>query len=267
MPPSAAKVSGVAKTSIEAIRLAVKTWLRLSTLDCIAAIAEPAADDARSRWHRQPTRPPPLVDGDDPDEHGDHPDHDRPQRRASMERRDRDQEGDHAQHDPDRPDGGRVAEPRAVEAADVRAHAAASGARGAPSAVRRRSFRRAFQTARIRTSAPTKSTTSPWIISVRWPARLGSITPDWRPCVVPKSSAAEEERRQPDAEGRVPAEQRDRDPEEADRLHLDVGGADLVEVAEHVEPAREAGERAGDRHRPHVVRAHLDSAVARPRPG
>ena len=36
MPPIAAKVSGVAKTSIDAIRLAVKTWSRLPVLERVA---------------------------------------------------------------------------------------------------------------------------------------------------------------------------------------------------------------------------------------
>ena len=39
------------------------------------------------------------------------------------------------------------------------------------------------------TSAPTKSTISPWIIDVRLPASSGWITFDVSPCVVPKSSA------------------------------------------------------------------------------
>ena len=38
MPPIAPNVSGVAKTSIEAIRLAVKTWFRWETLECVATM-------------------------------------------------------------------------------------------------------------------------------------------------------------------------------------------------------------------------------------
>ena len=48
IPPSAPKVSGVAKTSIDAIRLAVKTWFRCAVLDCIASTARavPRTPDA-----------------------------------------------------------------------------------------------------------------------------------------------------------------------------------------------------------------------------
>src|SRR5215218_9565731 len=60
IPPSAAKVSGVAKTSIEAIRLGVKTSPRFPTLDCIARIASPPPTTPAA-IAPPPTRPPPLV--------------------------------------------------------------------------------------------------------------------------------------------------------------------------------------------------------------
>jgi hypothetical protein len=53
-------VSGVAKTSIDAIRLAVKTWSRFATLDCIARIARPPPR-IPAAIAPPPTRPPPLV--------------------------------------------------------------------------------------------------------------------------------------------------------------------------------------------------------------
>ena len=43
--------------------------------------------------------------------------------------------------------------------------------------------------------------------------------------------------------------------------HGDVGDAEVVEVAEHVEAAGEPGERAGDRHRANQVLLHADAAV------
>ena len=60
MPPIAPKVSGVAKTSIEAIRLAVKTWSRLPTLDLVArsASAIPSTPVATAP---HPTRPAPRL--------------------------------------------------------------------------------------------------------------------------------------------------------------------------------------------------------------
>ena len=60
---------------------------------------------------------------------------------------------------------------------------------------------------------------------------------------------AEQERGEADADRGVAPEQRDRDAEEADGGDRDVGDADPVEVAEHVDAAGEAGERARDRHR------------------
>jgi hypothetical protein len=52
-------VSGVAKTSIDAIRLAVKTVFRFPTLDCIARSASPQPT-IPAPIAPQPTRPPPL---------------------------------------------------------------------------------------------------------------------------------------------------------------------------------------------------------------
>ena len=80
---------------------------------------------------------------------------------------------------------------------------------------------------------------------------------------MPKSSAPKRSAREADADGRVAAEQRDGDAEEADRRDRDVGDAEAVEVAEHVEAAGEAGERARDRHRADQVLAHADAAVVR----
>ena len=94
-------------------------------------------------------------------------------------------------------------------------------------------------------------------------ASPGSIVARLQAVVRAEQQRAEQERAQADADGGVAAEQGDRDPEEADRRDRDVGDAEAVEVAEHVEPAREAGERAGDRHRADQVLAHADPAVVR----
>src|SRR6185312_9466455 len=130
---------------------------------------------------------------DDAEQDRDDADEDRPERRACGDGRDGEHEGDHAERHADRPDGGRLdqARARALHGAGVGAHDEAASGSGAAcvALLLRCSFRREFQTARMSTSAPTKSTTRPWIISVRWPARLGSIVPDWRPCVVPYSRA------------------------------------------------------------------------------
>src|SRR5215210_2016226 len=77
----------------------------------------------------------------------------------------------------------------------------------------------------------------------------------------PVEQPAEEEGGEADPDRGVASEQRYGDPEEADRRDLHVARAVLVLVAEHVEPAREAGERAGDRHRANVVDPYLDAPV------
>ena len=79
----------------------------------------------------------------------------------------------------------------------------------------------------------------------------------------PVDETAEEQGGEACPERGVAAEQRDGDPEEADRGRLHVDRPEVVQVAEHVDPAREPGEPAGDRHRAQVVRAHLDPAVRR----
>ena len=113
------------------------------------------------------------------------------------------------------------------------------------------------------TSAPTKSTTSPWIRSVRFEASSGwkivGIEVAGRRAV---DEAREEQRREPDADGRVAPEQRDRDPDEGDRARRDVARRDVELPAEDVERSGEAGERAGDRHREEVVARDADAAVA-----
>ena len=72
---------------------------------------------------------------------------------------------------------------------------------------------------------------------------------------------AEEQRGETGADGGVAPEQRDCDAEEADVRHRDVGHAEVVEVAEHVEAAGEPRERTRDRHRADEVLLHADAAV------
>ena len=55
IPPSAPKVRGVAKTSIEAIRLAVKTWFRCAVLERVASTAR-AAPSTPAAIAPKPTR-------------------------------------------------------------------------------------------------------------------------------------------------------------------------------------------------------------------
>ena len=75
--------------------------------------------------------------------------------------------------------------------------------------------------------------------------------------------AAEEQCRERDPDGGVAAEQRYGDADERDRRGLDVAGREPELPAEHVDRPREAGERAGDRHREEVVPRDVDAAVAR----
>src|SRR5262249_61296198 len=92
--------------------------------------------------------------------------------------------GEDPEDERDDPDGARrhdAHQRRRVRPFDADAHGAAAGLR--------LSFRRAFQTERMSRSAPTKSTIRPWMMYVRLVAACGSITPDWSPWVVPKSSA------------------------------------------------------------------------------
>ena len=116
----------------------------------------------------------------------------------------------------------------------------------------------------MRTSAPTKSSTSAWIISVRLPASCGGKT-DRVEAARRRAvdERAEEERGEADADRGVAAEQRDGDADEADVRHLDVEHAEPVLPAEDVDRAAEPGERAGDRHRVDVVARDVDAAVAR----
>ena len=80
----------------------------------------------------------------------------------------------------------------------------------------------------------------------------------------PVEERAEQERREADADRRVAAEQRDRDPDEADLRGLDVERAEPVLLAEHVERAGEAGERARDRHREEVAPRDVDPRRSAP---
>src|SRR6266540_2228269 len=175
MPPIAPKVSGVAKTSINAIREALKTWSRLLVLDWSAATASPAPSTPAATAP-QPTLPAPRETA-----HQHRPD-DAPER----EGRDREPAGEHAEHDPGDADGRGLAQARASQPYRVGRrgrHAEVTGRRA------RLSFRRAFQRYRIRTSAPTKRTTRPWMISVRFPVSWAGISLELSPCVVPYSNA------------------------------------------------------------------------------
>ena len=152
------------------------------------------------------------------------------------------------------------AHPAAGHAFGADAHAGASRAAAGVSAVSRRARR---QRMRISTSAPTKSRTSAWIISVRLPASSGWKTSGSRLRVdVPLSSAPKSSARERHADRRVPPQQRDRDPDEADRRVLDVDHAEPELPAEHVERAADPRERAGDRHREEIAPPHGDAAVA-----
>ena len=94
------------------------------------------------------------------------------------------------------------------------------------------------------TSALTISTTSPWMMMVRFEASDGSkIVGSRLRCEVPLSSAAEQQRRRHRADRRVAAEQRDRDAEEADCVDLDVVRRQPELPAEHVHRSRKAGEQ------------------------
>ena len=189
IPPIAAKMSGVAKTSIEAIRLAVKTSFRFAELERVARHREAGAEHARG----DRAAADPLGAAADGDRRrtaiAEHPD-ERSARQASAAAIGgiASQKREHARAGRRRMpiDVGSTKPTRRAHRSDVGAHgeaASGSGARSAAAAAP--SFRREFQTARMSTSAPTNSTTSPWMICVRLPARLGSIVPDWRPCVVP----------------------------------------------------------------------------------
>ena len=93
-------------------------------------------------------------------------------------------------------------------------------------------------------SAPTNSTISPWMMSVRLDASSGGKISGSRFRVdVPVCERGEEERGEADADGGVPAEQRDGDADEPDRRALDVGDVETELPAEDVERAREPGER------------------------
>ena len=113
-------------------------------------------------------------------------------------------------------------------------------------------------------SMPTKSTTSPWIRRVRFDASSGWKTSGSRLRVdVPVNSAPNRSAARPRSDRRVPPEQRHRDPGEPDHRRLDVTRGQPELPAEDVDRAREAGERARDRHRQEVVARHVDAAVAR----
>src|SRR3954447_23758462 len=73
--------------------------------------------------------------------------------------------------------------------------------------------------------------------------------------------SSEEERSEADAHGRVPAEKRDGDADEADVRDLDVENADVELPAEDVDRAAEPGERSRDRHRIDEIPPDIDAAV------
>src|SRR5438067_1055884 len=77
----------------------------------------------------------------------------------------------------------------------------------------------------------------------------------------PEEQRAEQQRADACSDCGVTSQQRDRDAEEADRRDRDVGDAEVVQVAEHVESARESGESSGDRHRANEVLLDADAAV------
>src|SRR5207302_6499532 len=76
-----------------------------------------------------------------------------------------------------------------------------------------------------------------------------------------EEKCAEQECAEKRPECRVPPEESDCDAEEADLAEREVALRPLVEVAQHVDRAREARERAGDRHRTDDVLLHADAAV------
>ena len=188
-------------------------------------------------------------------------DEDRPDDRARLDRREREEAGEHAEQEPTIADVARAAD--ALPARVGESAPASCSPSAVASAAPRAGGAPRVPDERMSTSAPTKSTISPWMMYVRFPARPGSITLDCRPWVVPKSSAPKSSapRTTPTAVLRPSsATAMPRKPTGRDR---DVGDAEAVEAAEHVEPAGEAGERARDRHRADQVLAHADPAVAR----
>ena len=114
-------------------------------------------------------------------------------------------------------------------------------------------------------SAPTNSTTRPWMISVRLPASCGSKTlgSSWR-LEVPTVSAPKRSAAKKTPTGAVAAEQGDRDPEEADVRDEDVRASRCGTASRGCRspPARPAN-APGDRHREEVVALDVDAAVAR----
>src|SRR4029079_14887451 len=94
---------------------------------------------------------------------GREPGKDRPEARPRWKRREREPAGEHAESDPEDGDAPRLGPARPSEAAvsGSGGHAGGSGSRRTPGALRR-SFRRALQRYRMRTSAPTNRTIRPW---------------------------------------------------------------------------------------------------------
>src|SRR6059058_4351584 len=90
------------------------------------------------------------------------PDEQRDDERARLDRRQREEEGKDAEQHP--------------EARDPAWPEAQPGHLGAPSRQRMRNLLRELHTPSTSTSAPTKSSTSAWIISVRLAARAGGNT-------------------------------------------------------------------------------------------
>ena len=235
-PPIAAKVSGVAFTSIAAISADhTTTSSRLPRPACVAS----TPSDARAlRRRRRPRR---AGAG---------------RARPSRRRRRR------------RPRRGRAARrPSRARPAAARARRRAHPATIAEPAdhVATRSRRRRFQSQSTSTSAPTKSTTRPWMISVRLLARSGRKTVGVEiPRRGPRQERAEEQRREEDADRAVPAEHaRPRSPMKPISDVWMSRHAKLELPAEHVDRAGEAGEGARDRHRRDVRARDADARVAR----
>ncbi len=156
MPPIPANTSGVEKTSIEAIRSGRKTVFRFATDDCIASAPSPAPSTPEATAP-QPSLCWPRVIAQMPSATATTADDQRPDERARLNRRQREDAGEHAEQDPalaDRPGSADLVDETSLEPPDV-AHAVTG---------RRLSFLRAFQTERMRRSAPTKRTISPRIM-------------------------------------------------------------------------------------------------------
>ena len=113
------------------------------------------------------------------------------------------------------------------------------------------------------TSAPTKSTTSPWIRSVRFDASSGWKIEGSRLRVdVPLTSAAKSSAESPTPTAVLRPSRATAIPTKPICEARDVARRDVELPAEDVERSGKAGEHAGDRHREHVVARDVDAPVA-----